>query len=145
MHPFGLITLPGFLWEHGISSLFIMALGLLLSVVFLCRGGQSNQDARASLPHFSLSYIMSSLKRRHDFFSWGFKVTNQRLFQFRLLRVCQTSFALISDGSNFLLTPAHPRGYRLKLLSSLGNKGGKIFLAQTGWTLRRASDFSPER
>ena len=97
MHPFGLTTLLQFLWEHGIPSLFIMVLGLLLSVVFLYRRDQSHQDAPATLPHFSLSYITSSLKRRHDFFAWGFKVTNQRLFQFRLLRVCQTSLAVMAS------------------------------------------------
>ena len=96
MHPFGLITLFQFLWEHEIPSLFIMVLGLLLSVVFLCRRGQSYQDAPATLPHYSLSHITSFLKQRHDFFAWGFKVTNQRLFQFSFLRVCQTSIALMT-------------------------------------------------
>ena len=96
MHPFGLTTLLQFFWEHGILSLFIVVLGLLLSPVFLYRRDQSYQDAPATLPHFSLLYITSSLKRRHDFFAWGFKVTRQRLFQFRLLRVCQTPAALIA-------------------------------------------------
>jgi hypothetical protein len=90
MHPFGLTTLLQFLGEHGIPSLFILILGLLLLPVFLYRRDQSYQGAPATLPHFSVSYIMSSLNRRHDFFAWGFKVTKQRLFQFRLLRVCQT-------------------------------------------------------
>ena len=106
MHPFGLTTLLQFLWEHRIPSLFIMILGSLLSVVFLCRFDQSSKDAPANLPHFSLSHAMSFLKRRHDFFAWGFKVTNQRLFQFNFLRVCQTSVALM--GLNFfLLTTAY--------------------------------------
>jgi hypothetical protein len=96
MHPFGLITLLQFLSEHGIPPLSIMLLGLLLSVVFLSRRGQSSQDAPPTLPHFSLSHAMSFLKRRHDFFAWGFKVTNQRLFQFSFLRVCQTSVALMA-------------------------------------------------
>jgi hypothetical protein len=96
MHPFGLMTLLQSLWEHGIPSLFIIVLGLLLSVVFLCRRDQSHQDAPATLPHFSLSHAMSFLKQRHDFFAWGFKVTNQRLFQFSFLRVCQTSVALMA-------------------------------------------------
>jgi hypothetical protein len=73
-----------------------MALGFLLSVVFLCRRNQSDQDAPAALPHFSLSHAMSFLKRRHDFFAWGFKVTDQRLFQFSFLRVCLTSVALMA-------------------------------------------------
>ncbi|KAH9998593.1 cytochrome P450 [Russula vinacea] len=64
----------------------LVALGLLLSVVFLCYCNQTCQDAPASLPHFSLSHIASFMKQRHDFLAWGFKVTNQRLFQFRLLR-----------------------------------------------------------
>jgi hypothetical protein len=91
MHPFGLATLLQFIWEHGgISSLLIMVLGLLLSVVFLRRLDRSSQDAPVTLPHFSLSHVMPSLKRRHDFFAWGFKATNQRLYQFRLLRVCHS-------------------------------------------------------
>ena len=94
MHPFGLITLLQFLWEHGIPSLLVI--GLLLSVVLLCRRDQSCHDAPATLPHFSLSHVISFMKQRHDFFAWGFSVTNQRLFQFRLLRVCQTSLALIA-------------------------------------------------
>jgi hypothetical protein len=97
IHPFGLMALLQFLAEHGIPSLFIsIVLGLLLSVVFLCRRNQSSPDAPATLPHISLSYIMSSLKRRHDFFAWGFKVANQRPFQFRLLRVCRTYVALMA-------------------------------------------------
>ncbi len=89
MHPFGLITLLQFLWEHGIPSLFVMVvLGLLLSLVFLCHRDQSYQDAPATLPHFPLSHVTSFMKQRHDFFAWGFRVTNQRLFQFQLLRVC---------------------------------------------------------
>ena len=87
MHPFGLITLLQFLWEHGIPSLLVI--GLLLSVVFLCRRDQGYQDAPATLPHFPLSHVTSFMKQRHDFFAWGFRVTNQRLFQFKLLRVCQ--------------------------------------------------------
>lgn len=98
MHPFGLITLLQFLSEHEVPSLFVLvALGLLLSVVFLCYCNQTCQDAPASLPHFSLSHIASFMKQRHDFLAWGFKVTNQRLFQFRLLRVCSTPVALIAS------------------------------------------------
>ena len=96
MHPFGLNTLLQFLWEHGYLSLSVIALGLLLSVVFLCRSDQSHPDAPVTIPHFSLSYITSSLKRRHDFFAWGFKVTKQRLYQYRLLRVCQISVTLVA-------------------------------------------------
>jgi hypothetical protein len=96
MHPFGLITLLQSLWEREVPTLLIVVLGLLLSVVFLCRRDQSSQDAPATLPYLSLSHIMPFLKRRHDFFAWGFRVTNQRLFQFRLLRVCQTSVALLA-------------------------------------------------
>ena len=106
MHPFGLIALLQYLCEHGIPSLLVMVgIGLLLSVVFLCRRDQSYQDAPATLPISPLFHVTSFMKQRHDFFAWGFKVTNQRLFQFRLLRVCQTSLNLI--GVNFLLTAAH--------------------------------------
>lgn len=96
MHPFGLITLLEFLWEHSIPSLSIIALGLLLTVVFLYRGDQSSQDAPVTLPQFSLSLITSALNRRHDFFAWGFKITKQRLYQFRILRVCQSSVVLVA-------------------------------------------------
>ena len=96
MHPFGLITLLQFLCEHGIPSLFIMVFSSLILVVLLCRRDQGYQDAPATLPNFSFSHTMSFLKQRHDFFAWGFKVTNQRLFQFSFLRVCQTSVALMA-------------------------------------------------
>jgi hypothetical protein len=95
MNPFGLTTLLQSLWEHGTPPLSIIVLGLLLSVVFLSRD-KSHQDAPTTLPHFSLFHITSFLKQRHDFFAWGFKVTNQRLFQFSFLRVCQTSVALMA-------------------------------------------------
>ena len=89
MHPLGLTTLLEFFWEHGIPSLFVLALGLLLSLVFLSRRDQSHKDAPATLPRLSLSHITPFFKQRHDFFAWGFKVTNQRLFQFNFLRVCR--------------------------------------------------------
>ena len=97
MQPFGLIAPLQFLWEHGIPSSSILALGLLLSLMFLSRRNESHQDsdAPATLPRFSLFHIAPFLKRRHDFFAWGFKATNQRLFQFGFLRVCQTSTALV--------------------------------------------------
>jgi Na+/H+ antiporter NhaD/arsenite permease-like protein len=96
MHPFGLITFLQFLWEHGIPSLLVLVtLGLLLSLVFLGHRDQEYQNAPATLPHFPLSHVASFLKQRHDFFAWGFKITNRRLFQFRLLHVCDTAAALI--------------------------------------------------
>jgi hypothetical protein len=95
MHPFGLVTLLQFLWEHRIPSLLVI--GVLLSIVFLCRRDQNYQDAPATLPRFPLSHVTSFMKQRHDFFAWGFRVTNQHLFQFRLLRVCQTSLALMAS------------------------------------------------
>jgi hypothetical protein len=97
MHPFGLITFLQFLWEYGISSLFVfVALGLLLSIVFLSPCNQSYPGAPATLPHFFFCHITSFLKQRHDFFAWGFRVTNQRLFQFRLLRVCSPVALVVS-------------------------------------------------
>ena len=83
-------------------SLFniVVVLGLLLLLVFLFRRDRSHKDAPATLPHFSLSYIMSFLKRRHDFLAWGFKATNQQLFQFKFLHVCQTFVSNdVSDAS----------------------------------------------
>lgn len=98
MHPFGLITLLQFLWENGIPSLFFfVALGLLLLLVVLRPRNQSHQDAPATLPHFPLSHVNFFLKQRHDFFAWGFRVTNQQLFQFRLLRVCYIPVSSIAS------------------------------------------------
>jgi hypothetical protein len=96
MYPFGLVTLLQVLWEHGLPSLFVMVtIGSLLSVVFLYHGNQGRQDAPATLSRFPLFNITSFLTQRHDFLAWGFKVTNQRLFQFRLLRVRQTLLVLL--------------------------------------------------
>jgi len=98
IHPFGLIVTLHLLWEHGIFFLFITVPGFLLLAVFLSRRGQSYQDAPATFPHFPLSHVTSFLKQRHDFFAWGFKVTNQRLFRFKLLRVCWTFVALMASA-----------------------------------------------
>jgi sterol 14-demethylase len=89
MHPFGLVVLFHFLWEHELPSLFVLgATGLLLSVMFLCHSSRRHQDAPAVLPRSPLFNLASFLTQRHDFLAWGFKLTNERLFQFRLLRVC---------------------------------------------------------
>ena len=96
MYPIGLVTLAQFLWEHELPSLFVMvAVGSLLSVAFLCHGNQRRQDAPATLSRFPLFNITSFLTQRHDFLAWGFRVTNQRLFQFRLLRVRHTLLILL--------------------------------------------------
>src|SRR5487761_1814010 len=88
MHPFGLVTLLQFLWEHELPSLFVwVAIGLLLSVVFLYHSNQRHVDAPATLPRFLLFNITSFLTHRHDFLAWGFRVTNQSLFQFNILLV----------------------------------------------------------
>ncbi|KAI0000216.1 cytochrome P450 [Russula compacta] len=88
MYPFGLISFLQFLWEHELLSLFVLvALSLFLLVVFLCHyNHQHHQDAPPTLPSSALLNILSFLKQPHDFLSWGFGITNQRLFQFRLLR-----------------------------------------------------------
>ncbi|KAI9507591.1 cytochrome P450 [Russula earlei] len=87
MYPFGLITFLQFAWEHELPSLLaLMALGLFLSFVSLCYCSQPHPDAPVTLPGLPLINVTTFLKRRHDFLAWGFKVTNQRLFQFRLLR-----------------------------------------------------------
>jgi hypothetical protein len=94
MHPFGLITFLQVVWEHGLPSLFVLiALGLLLSVTSLNDCHQRHQDAPVALPGLPFFNVTTFLKRRHDFLAWGFRVTNQRLFQFRLLRVRQNLFS----------------------------------------------------
>lgn len=92
MYPLGLIIFLQFLWEDELLSfLVLVALGLSLSVVFLCHcNHQRHQDAPPTLSSFPLLNILYFLKKPHDFFSLGFGVTNQRLFQFRFLRVRQT-------------------------------------------------------
>jgi hypothetical protein len=110
MYPFGLVTLLQFLWELELPSLFVLvAIGLFLSVVLHCHSNRRHQDAPAILPQFPLFNITSFLKQRHDFLAWGFEVTNQRLFQFRLLRVRQTLVVPAALAvQTFSLTLAHP-------------------------------------
>ena len=102
MHTFGLIIFLQFVWEHGLPSLFVfVALGLLLSVASLYDNHQRHQDAPVTLPGLPLFNVTTFLKRRHDFLAWGFRVTNQRLFQFRLLRVRQNlPFSPFCPGDN---------------------------------------------
>jgi hypothetical protein len=89
MYPFGLVTLLQSLWELELPSLFVcVAIGLLLSVVYLYHINQRQEDAPATLPRFSLFNIVPFFMHRHDFLAWGLKVTNQPLFQFNLLLVC---------------------------------------------------------
>jgi hypothetical protein len=93
MYPVGAVTLLQFLWEHGLPSPFaLVTLGLFLSLVFLCRCNRRHQDTPAHLPRFFLFNTLDFFRRRYDFFVWGFQVTGQRLFQFRLLWVCQCFF-----------------------------------------------------
>ena len=91
MYPVGVFTLLQLFWEHELpSSFFLGTLGLFLSLVFLCRYNQRHQDAPVLLPRFFLFNSLAFLWRRYDFFVWGFQVTGERLFQFRLLRVRQS-------------------------------------------------------
>ena len=91
MYPVGAVTLLQLLWEPELPSSFLLVtLGLFLSVVFLCRCNQRHQDAPVPLPRFFISNTMDYFRRRYDFFLWGFQVTGERLFQFRLLYVRQT-------------------------------------------------------
>lgn len=87
MYPVGVVTLLQLFWEHELPSSFVLVtLGLFLSVAFLCRRKQRHQDAPVLLPRFFLFNTLAFFRRRYDFFIWGFQVTDQRLFQFRLLR-----------------------------------------------------------
>ncbi|KAH8987858.1 cytochrome P450 [Lactarius akahatsu] len=87
MYSVGVVTLLQLLWEHELPSSFVLVtLGLFLSLVFLCRRNQRHQDTPAHLPRFFLFNTFTFFRRRYDFFVWGFQVTGQRLFQFRLLR-----------------------------------------------------------
>jgi hypothetical protein len=109
MHPFGLGTLLQFLREHRFPSLsFWVAVGLLLSAVFLYHSRQRHKDAPAALPRrLPLFNITSFLTHRHDFLAWGFRVTNQPLFQFNLLLVRQNRWSCYSRPQIFSLTDAH--------------------------------------
>ncbi|KAH9026162.1 hypothetical protein EDB84DRAFT_354734 [Lactarius hengduanensis] len=81
------VTLLQLLWKHELPSSFVLVtLGLFLSLVSLCRRHQRHQDTPALLPRFFLFNTFTFFRRRYDFFVWGFQVTGQRLFQFRLLR-----------------------------------------------------------
>ncbi len=90
MYPVGLVSLLQLFWKHERPSLFVLVtLGLVLSVVFLCPRSQRHQDTPVLLPRFFLFNVLPFFRRRYDFFVWGFQVTGQRLFQFRLLHVRQ--------------------------------------------------------
>ncbi|KAH9029066.1 cytochrome P450 [Lactarius pseudohatsudake] len=79
MYPDGVVTLVRLLWKHELPSSFVLVtLGLFLSLVSLY--------TPALLPRFFLFNTFTFFRRRYDFFVWGFQVTGQRLFQFRLLR-----------------------------------------------------------
>ncbi|KAH9057069.1 cytochrome P450 [Lactarius deliciosus] len=81
------VTLLQLPWEHELPSPFVLVtLGLFLSLVSLCRRHRRHQDTPALLPRFFLFNTFTFFRRRYDFFVWGFQVTGQRLFQFRLLR-----------------------------------------------------------
>lgn len=109
MYPFGLVTLLELLLELELPALFVLvAICLFLSVVLLRHRNQRHQDAPATLPQFPLFNITSFLKKRHDFLARGFEITNQRLFQFRLLRVRQTLVPVALAVQTFSLTLAHP-------------------------------------
>lgn len=139
MYPVGVITLLQFLWEHEVPSIFVLVtLGLLLSVLFLCRCNPRHQDAPPTLPRFPLFNILSFFQRRHDFLAWGFKVTDQRLFQFRLLHVCQT---LVDPADlrafEFALTPAHPLSWKQNnVVVVSGERGRRDFFSAKGLDLQ---------
>ncbi|KAH9973851.1 cytochrome P450 [Lactifluus volemus] len=86
MYPVGVATLLQFLWEHELPSMLVLVtLSLLLLVVSHFRCNKRQQDTPPNLPRFPLFNTLSFFQRRHDFLAWGFRVTDQRLFQFRLL------------------------------------------------------------
>jgi hypothetical protein len=92
MYPVGVATFLQSLWEHELPSMLVLVtFSLLLLVVshFRCNNGTRQQDTPPNLPRFPLFNTLSFFKRRHDFLAWGFRVTGQRLFQFRLLHVRQ--------------------------------------------------------
>ncbi|KAI0252466.1 cytochrome P450 [Lactifluus subvellereus] len=139
MYPVGVITLLQFLWELELPSIFVLVtLGLLLSVLFLCRCNPRHQDAPPTLPRFPLFNILSFFQRRHDFLTWGFKVTDQRLFQFRLLHVCQT---LVDPADlrvfEFVLTLAHPLPWKQNnVVVVSGERGRRDFFSAKGLDLQ---------
>ncbi|KAH9029045.1 cytochrome P450 [Lactarius pseudohatsudake] len=92
MYPVGVVTLSQLLWEHELSSFVLVSLGLFLSIVSLCRCHQCHQDTPAFLPRFFLFNPFTFFRRCYDFFVWGFQVTGQRLFQFRLPRQVRKDF-----------------------------------------------------
>ena len=148
MYPVGVATLLQFLWEHELPSMLVLVtLSLLLLVVSHFRRSTRQQDTPHSLPRFPLFNTLSFFQRRHDFLAWGFRVTDQRLFQFGLLHVRQT---LVDpprpEAIEFVLTSARLLPWnRTTLLSSLENADAESFSTRKGWISRKASESSRGR
>ncbi|KAF8629735.1 hypothetical protein AX15_003294 [Amanita polypyramis BW_CC] len=70
----------------GFSVQFTVALLLLLAIIlFITSLEKSEPDEPAYLPCWSLCTIMPFFSRRYDFLNWGFEVTGQSIYQFKLL------------------------------------------------------------
>ena len=140
MYPVGAVILLQLFWERELPSAFVLVtLGLFLSVLFLCRSNRRHQDTPVLLPRFFLFNTSDFFRRRYDFFLWGFQVTGERLFQFRLLHV-RRSCLFHSD-----VGPPNICGNSIRLSSSLESKVGRISSMQRGWIFRKDSGFFRER
>jgi hypothetical protein len=141
MYPVGVVTLLQLLWERELPSSFVLVtLGLLLSVVFLCRCNRRHQDTPVLLPRSFLFNTSDFFRRRYDFFLWGFQVTGERLFQFRLLHVRRSFLDPALDVGSL-----NSCGNSIMSSSSLESKVGRISSMQRGWIFRKVLGFSRER
>jgi hypothetical protein len=139
MYPVGVATLLQFLWEHELPSMLVLVtLSLLLLVVSHFRCNNRQQDTPPNLPRFPLFNALSFFQRRHDFLAWGFRVTDQRLFQFRLLHVRQT---LVDPprpkAIEFALTPARLLPWKQNnVVVVSGERGRRDFFNAKGLDLQ---------
>ena len=140
MYPVGAVILLQLLWEHELPSSFaLVTLGVFLSMVFLCRCSRRQRDTPTLLPRFFLFNTLDFFRRRYDFFIWGFQVTGQRLFQFRLLRVRSGEFIWLDIVLSNLC------GNRIMSSSFLESRVGRISSMQRGWIFKKVSEFFRER
>jgi hypothetical protein len=85
----GLHAAVAALLHGGLLMQFSSAVVILLFiyVVATSRDSYKRTDAPVSLPGSSLFYIYPFFRRKFDFLNWGFRVTGEKAFQFKLLNV----------------------------------------------------------
>lgn len=79
------------LLSAGFATQATIAVVLLILIILVASSHSEDasrkEDAPVSLPVHSVLAITPFFRRRFDFLNWGFQVTGQSMFQFKLLQV----------------------------------------------------------